>query len=48
MEWLRDATNTLEQEDSLLNKGLNNAFLIITGVFFLESLKLSTMIWQNS
>ena len=27
MEWLRDATNALEQEDSLLNKGLNNSFL---------------------
>ena len=27
MEWLRGATNALEQEDSLLNKGLNNSFL---------------------
>ena len=27
MEWLRDATNALEQEDSLLNKGQNNSFL---------------------
>ena len=27
MEWLRDATDALEQEDSLLNKGLNNSFL---------------------
>ena len=27
MEWLRDATNALEKEDSLLNKGLNNSFL---------------------
>ena len=26
MEWLRDATNALEKEDSLLNKGLNNSF----------------------
>ena len=29
MEWLRDATNTLEQEDSLLNKGLNNFFMFV-------------------
>ena len=27
MEWLRDATKSLEEEDSLLNKGLNNSFL---------------------
>ena len=27
MEWLRDATDALEQEDSLLKKGLNNFFL---------------------
>ena len=27
MEWLRDATNALEQEDILLNKGLNNSLL---------------------
>ena len=26
MEWLRDATNALEQEDSLLNKGVNNSY----------------------
>ena len=26
MEWLRDATNALEQEDSLLNKELNSSF----------------------
>ena len=25
MEWLRDATNALEEEDSPLNKGLNNS-----------------------
>ena len=31
-KWLRDARSTLEQEDSLLNKGLNNSFLnCITG-----------------
>ena len=27
MEWLRGTTNASEQEDSLLNKGLNNSFL---------------------
>ena len=27
MEWLRDATNALDLEDSLLNKRLNNSFL---------------------
>ena len=27
MEWLRDATNALEQEASLLNKGLKSSFL---------------------
>ena len=27
VEWLRDAANALEQEDSLWNKGLNNSFL---------------------
>ena len=26
MEWLRDATNALKQEDSPLIKGLNNSF----------------------
>ena len=26
MEWLRDTTNALEQEDSPLNKRLNNSF----------------------
>ena len=34
MEWLRDATNALEQEDSLLNKGLNNSFLNYNRCFF--------------
>ena len=36
VEWLRDATTALEQENPLLNKGLNNSFLnyIIIGVFF--------------
>ena len=34
MEWLRDATNALGEEDSLLNKGLNNSFLNITDVGF--------------
>ena len=41
MEWLRDATNALEQEDSLLNKGLNNSFLNYNGCFFLNSRFLS-------
>ena len=27
LEWFRDATNALEQDDSLLNKGLNKFFL---------------------
>ena len=30
----RDATNALEQEDSLLNKGLNNSFLNYNSCFF--------------
>ena len=34
MEWLRDARNALEQEDSLLNKGLNNSFLNYNRCFF--------------
>ena len=34
MEWLRDATNALEQEDSLLNKGLNNSFMNYYRYFF--------------
>ena len=34
MKWLRDATNALEQEDSLLNKGLNNSFLNYNRCFF--------------
>ena len=34
MECLRDATNALEQEDSLLNKGLNNSFLNYNKCFF--------------
>ena len=33
MEWLRDATNALEQEDSPLNKGLNNSFLNYNSCF---------------
>ena len=33
MEWLRDATNTFEQDDSLLNKGLNNFFLVLFSKF---------------
>ena len=35
MEWLRDATDALEEEDSLLNKGLDNSFLnnnVLTGL----------------
>ena len=34
MEWLKDATNALEQEDSLLNKELNNSFLNYNRCFF--------------
>ena len=34
MEWLRDGTNASEQEDSLLNKGLNNSFLNYNKCFF--------------
>ena len=34
MEWLRDTTNALEQEDSLLNKRLNNSSLNYNGCFF--------------
>ena len=34
VEWLRDATNTSEQEDSLLNKGLNHSFLSYNRCFF--------------
>ena len=38
MEWLRDAINASEQEESLLNKGLNNTFLNYNRcVFFLNS-----------
>ena len=37
MERLRDATNALEQDDSLLNKGLNNYFLNYNRCFFLNS-----------
>ena len=36
MEWLRDATNASQQEDSLLNKGLNNSFLNCNRRFFSE------------
>ena len=34
MELLRDATNALEQKDSLLNKGLNNSFFNYNRCFF--------------
>ena len=34
MEQLRDATNASEQEDYLLNKGLNNSFLNYNRCFF--------------
>ena len=37
MEWLRDATNAtnaLEQDDSILNKGLNNSFLNYNRCFY--------------
>ena len=34
MELLRDATSSLEQEDFLLNKGLNNSFLNYNWCFF--------------
>ena len=34
MEWLREATNALKQEDSPLNKGLNNSFLNYSRCFF--------------
>ena len=34
IEWWRDATNELEQEDCLLNKGLNNSFLNYNRSFF--------------
>ena len=37
MEWLRDATNALKQEDSRLNKRLNNSFLNYNNCFFLNS-----------
>ena len=36
VEWLRDATNALEQVDSFLNKGLNNSFLNYSRCFFLN------------
>ena len=36
IEWLRDTTNALEQEESLLNKGLNNSFLNDNGCFFVR------------
>ena len=34
IEWLRDVTNALEKEDSLLNKGLNDSFLNYNRFFF--------------
>ena len=34
LEWLRDATNALEQEDSLLYKGPNDSFLNQTSCSF--------------
>ena len=34
MEWLRDGTNALDQEDYLLNNGLNNFFLNYKQVCF--------------
>ena len=34
MEWLKDATNALGQDDSLLNKGLDNSFLNYNGCDF--------------
>ena len=37
MEWLRDATNVLEQEDSILNEGLDNSFLNYNRCFFPNS-----------
>ena len=39
MELLRDATNALEQEDSLLNRGLNNSFLNYDRCFFSLNLR---------
>ena len=33
MEWLRDATNPLEKEDFVLNKGLNKGVFLL--LFFL-------------
>ena len=36
MEWLRDATNASEQDDSLLNKGLNYSFLYYNMCFFFQ------------
>ena len=41
MEWLRDDTNALEQEDSLLNKGLNNSFLNHNRCSFFSKFKIS-------
>ena len=37
LDWLRGATNALEQEDSLLNKALNNSFLNYNRCFFFNS-----------
>ena len=34
MEWLRNATNALEQDDSLLNWGQNNSFSNYDRCFF--------------
>ena len=36
-ELLKDVANALEQEDSLLNKGVNNSFLNYNRCFFLNS-----------
>ena len=40
MEWLRDATNALEQKDSLLNKILNNSFLNYNKCFVFSKFKI--------
>ena len=37
MEWLRDATNALEQEDFVFSEGLNNSFLNYNGCFFFSN-----------
>ena len=35
MEWLRDATNPLEKEDSVLNKGINKGVFLL--FFFIQA-----------